>query len=585
MRLINTQTHHLEEFFHNIPPYAILSHTWDGEEVNFQEYLLAIGPDANKYAHVRRKAGFSKIIGACIHAQRDRLNYVWCDTNCIDKTSSAELSEAINSMYSWYRDSVVCYAFLADVDTGVGTNADFAKRSGPFAKSRWFTRGWTLQELLAPPKVIFIDKLWRILGDRAQLAQVICEVTRIHIGALHNRDTVPEYSIAQRMSWAADRQTSRQEDIAYCLIGVFGINMPLLYGEGNKAFIRLQQEIIKVSDDQSILAWDCRGSQNQILWTGALSDTPAHFQSCGSIVRDIEVHRGPHSITNLGILMNAPILRTRRPGIFLVGLNCSKELRIKDLPISSLHGSRHYGWQLRIWLVMYNWDHENFLRGHYPASSITLHELYPVKSTLTSAQIFLSLDLPRLSMLPVKANPTSLQLARSPIHSSGFTVIVGAGKMVREDRTLLEKSYPLAVECITTLRPRGRQTISHELVSSGNFSIVLSAFWDEKMRPTNWLYTIIFDPEMKIISRIMEQREWHCLFHIVSHPAGCCSSAKDMNLLHERLRKLQPTKELAAQEDILPLVSISKTPLQDLHGYLELVADVVFRELVEIRAY
>ncbi|GAP90934.2 putative vegetative incompatibility protein het-e-1 [Rosellinia necatrix] len=246
MRLIDVKTLELKEFFDDTPPYAILSHTWGNEEVTFQQYLLATGPDAERYFHIKRRVGFLKIIGACERALADGLQYLWCDTNCIDKSSSAELTEAINSMYAWYRDSVVCYAYLADISGGSET----------FAKSRWFKRGWTLQELLAPKKVVFFDAHWMAFGDRDNLSRSICEITRIHIGALQDHTTVPEYSIAQRMSWVADRVTSRQEDIAYSLLGIFDINMPLLYGEGNKAFLRLQQEIIKATDDQSILAWD-----------------------------------------------------------------------------------------------------------------------------------------------------------------------------------------------------------------------------------------------------------------------------------------------------------------------------------------
>ncbi|RWA08664.1 hypothetical protein EKO27_g6456 [Xylaria grammica] len=257
MRLIDVKTLELKEFHHDIPPYAILSHTWGHEEVTLQEYLLATGPDSNKHHYIKKKQGFLKIFGACKQARSEGLAYLWCDTNCIDKKSSAELSEAINSMYAWYRDSVVCYALLTDVGVNVGGSP------GVFEKSRWFTRGWTLQELLGPKKVVFLDGHWKILGDRAHLAQTISKVTRIHIGVLNDRNTVLDYSIAQRMSWAANRETTRLEDVAYCLLGIFDINMPLLYGEGTKAFRRLQEEIIKVSDDQSILVWEPRNYQQQ----------------------------------------------------------------------------------------------------------------------------------------------------------------------------------------------------------------------------------------------------------------------------------------------------------------------------------
>ncbi|KAI1362945.1 heterokaryon incompatibility protein-domain-containing protein [Xylaria arbuscula] len=291
MRLINVKTLRLEEFHHNIPPYAILmpsSHT----------------PRAAKNS-IERKAGYAKIIGACNQAKADRLAYLWCDTNCIDKSSSAELTEAINSMYAWYRDSVVCYAYLADVrvfDTaGMGTEE--------FRKSRWFTRGWTLQELIAPKEVRFFNVNWKHIGNRQGLGNIICEVTHIHRCALGNRDTISDYSIAQRMSWAAGRKTSRQEDIAYCLLGIFDINMPLLYGEGPKAFTRLQEEIIKVSVDQSIFAWDLLDGQRRTS-VGILALSPDEFASCGAIVRDMNVAPWPYTTTNLGVSIDLPMIRT-----------------------------------------------------------------------------------------------------------------------------------------------------------------------------------------------------------------------------------------------------------------------------------
>ncbi|OTB00169.1 hypothetical protein M426DRAFT_43871, partial [Hypoxylon sp. CI-4A] len=288
MRLIDVNTLEIKEFFGNqTPPYAILSHTWDGDkEVTFEEWERRTN-DA-----VRRKSGYAKIIGACHRAKTDGLQYLWCDTNCIDKRSSSELTEAINSMFIWYRDSQVCYAYLADVQVKTDT----------FPKSRWFTRGWTLQELLAPNRVVFFDRRWIVLGERNEMADIISRITKIHVGVLAGHSTVHEYSIAQRMSWAADRQTTRAEDTAYCLLGIFDISMPLLYGEQTHAFIRLQREIIKVSNDQSILAWDSWGL-NIPAWTSALAPSPDEFRFCGSIVRNDDTRLAAYSITNLGISM------------------------------------------------------------------------------------------------------------------------------------------------------------------------------------------------------------------------------------------------------------------------------------------
>ena len=146
-------------------------------------------------------------------------------------------------MCFWYQEAKVCYVYLADVSS-----------KEAFSKSRWFTRGWTLQELIAPSTVIFFDENWTKLGTKADLEEIISNRTGIPESILSGDDDLEEFSIAQRMSWAAERETSRIEDHAYSLMGIFGINMPLLYRERESAFIRLQEEIMKISDDHSLFA-------------------------------------------------------------------------------------------------------------------------------------------------------------------------------------------------------------------------------------------------------------------------------------------------------------------------------------------
>ncbi|OIW26000.1 HET-domain-containing protein, partial [Coniochaeta ligniaria NRRL 30616] len=244
MRLINTTTLDLEEFPGLVPRYAVLSHTWGSEEVTH-----------NNLTHPKPPPfGLQKILRACLRARRDGLDYLWADTSCIDKTSSAELSEAINSMYAWYRNSNVCYAYLSDVPPGL-TATQLSSASSPFRASRWFKRGWTLQELLAPKNVIFFAADWTELGTKTGMAELISEVTRIDTRYLLRVRHITGASIAHRMSWVADRTTTRPEDIAYCLLGIFDVHMPLIYGEGSRAFVRLQEEVIKISEDHSIFAW------------------------------------------------------------------------------------------------------------------------------------------------------------------------------------------------------------------------------------------------------------------------------------------------------------------------------------------
>jgi hypothetical protein len=221
----------------DVPPYAILSHTWgaDGDEVTFQDLVDDTG---------RNKAGYGKIQFCRDQAARDGLQYFWVDTCCIDKSSSAELTEAINSMFRWYREAAKCYVYLSDVSEGDCDGNDDLPPS--FQKSRWFTRGWTLQELIAPASVEFFSLEGKFLGDKRSKEQQVHKITGIAAQALRG-NPLSEFSVAERLSWAAKRTTTRKEDGAYCLLGVFDVYMPLIYGEGDKAFTRLKEEIDKYS--------------------------------------------------------------------------------------------------------------------------------------------------------------------------------------------------------------------------------------------------------------------------------------------------------------------------------------------------
>lgn len=178
----------------------------------------------------------------------------------IDKSSSAELSEAINSMFKWYRDSVVCYAFIADAvpDPQVYSSGPHAwhKWKKSFTSSRWFTRGWTLQELIAPNYVEFYDCNWKFFTSKAAITKELANITQINESALNSFYDPAQYTAAERLVWASKRQTTRIEDRAYSLLGIFNVNLPLLYGEGSNAFRRLQEEILRNLDDMTLLMWD-----------------------------------------------------------------------------------------------------------------------------------------------------------------------------------------------------------------------------------------------------------------------------------------------------------------------------------------
>lgn len=327
MRLVNTRTLRLEQFFKaaQTPPYAILSHTWGDDEVSLRNFRKQSSRSSWK--------GFSKIQSACQEAHRQGLDYLWVDTCCIDKTSSAELSEAINSMFKWYQRSQICYAFLEDVEQPSINLPDMRGACNAsernFTTSRWFTRGWTLQELIAPKEVVFYNKNWVSIGEKGTSSELIKKITGIDTFILEG-GPLPEVSVGRRMSWAVDRQTTREEDIAYSLMGLFDINMPLLYGEGPKAFIRLQEEILRQSDDHTLFAWRS-APESTIRGTasGLLADHPRNFRNfrsrtIGNTADVQEVHKdhkdhivrvwdhkapqNPITITNKGIHITSRVV-------------------------------------------------------------------------------------------------------------------------------------------------------------------------------------------------------------------------------------------------------------------------------------
>jgi hypothetical protein len=307
MRLLNSLTVLLDVFPDDrIPQYAILSHRWEDDEVSFEDM---------QNGNAKQKKGYVKIQQTCQQAVKDGYAYVWIDTCCIDKSSSAELSECLNSMYQWYENSTVCYAYLCDVLTA--DTPDTLQSS--FRHSVWFTRGWTLQELIASPKVIFYSSSWDELGTKETLTELVSTITGIHVDALKGT-SLDNFTIATRMSWASKRSTTRIEDTAYCLLGLFGVYMPMLYGEGQRAFIRLQEEIIKYSDDHSIFAWT--NSDNG--YRGLLATSPADFQDCANLVLATDRARSiPYSLTNVGIQIELPVVPWSSE-IYLAVLDCAE---------------------------------------------------------------------------------------------------------------------------------------------------------------------------------------------------------------------------------------------------------------------
>jgi hypothetical protein len=355
MRVLDTTTLEFQEF-PDLPdePYAILSHRWRAEEVTFREYRKIRDT-------IQHRAGYKKIVDLCYLARRRGLHYAWVDTCCIDKRSSAELSEAINSMYRWYKESAECYVFLDDYDSDDPSS---------LARCEWFSRGWTLQELIAPEYCIFFTAAWTVIGHKhhwkltkcpcnrrstdepqellewgPDLLSKLATITHIQVRILTGTRAVSSgASVAQRMSWASQRATTRIEDRVYSLLGIFDINMPLLYGEGLRAFRRLQEEIIRTTHDTSIF---CFGSTNTLTLCSSthssyrmhqaplLAESPAHFSTWKDVRPGRIASNEPYSVTNMGLRMVVSAYTRVRPAwqaheqrIYAIPLECRREMHV-----------------------------------------------------------------------------------------------------------------------------------------------------------------------------------------------------------------------------------------------------------------
>lgn len=323
-RFINTKSLELEEHGETFIRYAILSHRWV-DEVTFQEWKHRRDDE-----EISKRSGYIKIREFCRLASKDGFDYVWVDTNCIDKTNSSELSEAINSMFSWYRDAARCYVYLHDLYTVPRTGLPTPLET---ARCEWFTRGWTLQELLAPQNLWIYSKNWTCIGSKSELSDVLSRLTGIEDKYLRDTQEIYRASIAKRLSWASSRQTGKAEDIAYSLLGIFDINMPLLYGEGAlKAFRRLQEEIIKVSNDQTIFAWEWPlGWKPEALdWVTFFAPSPLAFKNSRHFIPakwadkySDDDEPNIYSMNNLGLSITLPVLDSFSASRYsFAGLRC-----------------------------------------------------------------------------------------------------------------------------------------------------------------------------------------------------------------------------------------------------------------------
>ncbi|KAI1736473.1 heterokaryon incompatibility protein-domain-containing protein [Xylaria scruposa] len=346
------------------PQYAILSHTWISpmDEITYQDFKQRKGDIDND---IFKQKGWAKLRGFCNRAHKDGWEWAWMDNCCIDKTNPADLQEAINAMFRWYQNAGICYAYLEDVDTNkilecsdlvnetIPTNSDLdvggkdnvadptsfchMALKAFMVKAKWFTRGWTLQELLAPPYLVFVDRTWRRIGTRESWANEIKTASRIEARYLtsFNPADFTSCSIATRFSWASRRETTVEEDEIYSLLGMFGISLPLIYGEGRlRAFNRLQRELITVYNDDSIFAWKALPPQSRLPGAlqngynpgrGILAPSIREFWDAFS-VKSFGFYGSSFSMTNRGIEINAKRWRRKDdPSICLIRLNCGTE--------------------------------------------------------------------------------------------------------------------------------------------------------------------------------------------------------------------------------------------------------------------
>lgn len=223
-----------------------------------------------------------------------------------------------------------------------------ADPKGEFARCRWFTRGWTLQELIAPPEIYFYNATWKRVGTKSKLWRSLSHITGVQQIALEDPRRIfgNEFSVARKMSWAANRSTSRKEDIAYCLLGIFNVNMPLLYGEGLSAFTRLQEEIIKISNDQSLFAWE--HADGLPSHGNLLASHPRNFSNGATIMQWRNcpaLWKQSYTLTNTGLHVSIPLLERPSDRTTIAPLRCYYQDNLKaliGLPLTAQESGRSY---------------------------------------------------------------------------------------------------------------------------------------------------------------------------------------------------------------------------------------------------
>ncbi|KAI0161831.1 heterokaryon incompatibility protein-domain-containing protein [Hypoxylon sp. FL1284] len=522
MRLLNTKTYEIREFLGDSSQrYAILSHTWGDEECTLQHMTMP---------GVSERKGYAKIKYCCDQAAREGLDWAWVDTCCIDKTSTAELSEAINSMFRWYRNAVICYAYLADV-----ASVD------ELGSGRWWGRGWTLQELLAPKDIRFYSADWRDLGSKQDLGDEIEKITGIERSVLltGNFDTV---CIAKRMSWAANRKTTRVEDTAYSLLGIFGVNIPLLYGEGTRSFVRLQEEIMKVSDDHTLFAWGLPlelkhldDSDMQSLYEnprlpdvishsklhGLLASSPSDFVT-GHDVRPLQILQPdmPPMVSSSGVRIELPVWTQIKLPVQYAAISCHVHgHNMQYLGIPLLRWGERFTARCGPLALLPNTDWPNRAREtllvRKPIESIPPQpspKSFKIVRTSKQAEDYFTIE--EVYCLHGATYSQDTRTIRFPPSQTGPLAILFFGQKAGFDQVLFKKYQELSKANHREPKPRLRKAKGYSFVSP--FAVVLGS------GATPW---VCFVP---ILGEDTAHDDFHKLLHERKHLVKHCATKRQL---------------------------------------------------------
>lgn len=442
------------------------------------------------------------------------------------------------------------------------------------AKSRWFTRGWTLQELLAPPDVVFFDQDWDRLSNRNSISTFLSDITGIYIGALKDPSTIRSYSAAQRMSWVASRETTMPDDMAYCLAGIFKVRITVEYGRGSNAFDRLQQEILRVTEDQTILAWE--QLPGGPVWTGAFAPSTLCFRNLGSLVKYKDIlDPFPHPKGHTEKPLKLSSLRTYDKTIYLVGLKCYYQLQVQGSLSKSGKAKDPKGPQLQVWIMLRQIGETTYKRAHSPASLTLLNEAYVVDRGPTDLDVQIITEDPsdnREAQTHGVLGPTIGQTLTAD--STGILILPAWGEMMEEIGLFKESSFPQSF-ALMPLKNRASSAVSHALISNGTYTVLISVAWDLHNQYLRSSQTAFLDPQMQSHRQMQEKEHWNDLFGYDDVRAMHTSQFPDpIYLTHCKVRE----EYGHVHGEVAPTVSQDPRSFEDMRGHTQVLFTAVFKD-------